>query len=73
MDGALKRALLISSDLRYDSLSEFVHDLNVPNPVYIEADKRPLMEKDPLKFWKLLCGVLVLTEVATLVYFLGGW
>lgn len=71
MDGALKKALQISSELRYESLSEFVHDLKVPNPIYLEADQKPLLEKDPLLFWKIATGVLALSQIATLVLLFG--
>ena len=61
MDGALRRALQINTDLRYESLSEFLHDLRHPNPQYLKADQRPLVEKDPVLFWKgLALGLLVL-------------
>ena len=67
MDGALKKALQISSELRYDSLSEFVHDLGTPNPEYLKAEQRPLLEKDPLLFWKLVSGTLLITQIVTLI------
>ncbi|MCG8312192.1 MAG: bifunctional protein-serine/threonine kinase/phosphatase [Pseudomonadales bacterium] len=70
MDGALKKALQISSELRYDSLSEFIHDLSTPNPEYLKAEQRPLLEKDPLLFWKLVSGLLLVTQVVTLILWL---
>jgi hypothetical protein len=64
MDGALRKALQINAELRYESLSEFVHDLKNPNPVYLKADQRPLLEKDPVRFWKGLSLLLLLSNVA---------
>ncbi|MCG8667839.1 MAG: protein phosphatase 2C domain-containing protein [Pseudomonadales bacterium] len=71
MDGTLKKALQISAELRYESLSEFVHDLKIPNPVYLEAEQRPLLEKDPLLFWKVTSGLLLLSQIATVFFWLG--
>jgi serine/threonine protein phosphatase PrpC len=59
MDGALRKAMQINAELRYDSLSEFLHDLKRPNPAFLQADQRPLLERDPLRFWQILSGVLL--------------
>lgn len=59
MDGALRKAMQINAELRYDSLSEFLHDLKRPNPAFLQADQRPLLERDPLRFWQLLSGTLL--------------
>ncbi|MCF6314357.1 MAG: bifunctional protein-serine/threonine kinase/phosphatase [Verrucomicrobiales bacterium] len=58
IDQTLKKALSINADLRYDSLSEFIHDLRHPNPQYLKKQALPLIEKNPVLFWKLLCGIL---------------
>lgn len=71
MDGALRKALHLNAELRYESLSEFVHDLKNPNPAFLKADQRPLLEKDPVRFWKLLSGALLVSNlllVALLVW-----
>lgn len=59
MDGALRKAMQINAELRYDSLSEFLHDLKRPNPAFLQADQRPLLERDPLRFWQILSGTLL--------------
>lgn len=66
MDGALRKALQINAELRYESLSEFIHDLKNPNPVFLKADQRPLLEKDPVRFWKGLSLVLLVLNVILL-------
>ncbi len=69
IDGALRKALQISGDLRYESLSEFVRDLQYPNPEFLSVAQRPLLERDPVRFWQCLSGLLfVLLLVA-----LYGW
>ncbi|CAA6678024.1 serine/threonine protein kinase [Lentimonas sp. CC4] len=58
VDGALKKALSLNSELRYEVLSEFVVDLKQPNPQFLESGNMPLIQRDPLRFWKGLSAVL---------------
>lgn len=53
MDAALRKAVHPDPDKRYDLLSEFVHDLRNPNRSLASAERTPLMQKNPLLFWKL--------------------
>ncbi len=52
MDKALAKALNLNPEHRYETLSEFLHDLNHPNPSFLR-DQAPLIERSPLKFWQL--------------------
>lgn len=71
LDGALKKALSISSERRYDCMSEFVHDLKQPNPDYLNPEQKPLMERNPLLVWQLACAALAVTQLITLLLWLG--
>lgn len=51
MDKALAKALNLNPEHRYETLSEFLHDLNHPNPAFLSH--QPLIERSPLKFWQL--------------------
>lgn len=67
IDGALKKATSIFPQGRYDELSEFLYDLNNPNASFLsEADNIPLMERNPLVFWKGLSGLLLLVNTVLL-------
>jgi serine/threonine protein phosphatase PrpC len=67
IDGALKKATSINPELRYDDLSEFLHDLSVPNPKFLTAEERiPLIDRNPLVFWKSLATLLLLTNLILL-------
>lgn len=66
MDGALRKALQFSPELRYESLSEFVYDLRHPNPQFMQLKDQPLIERKPLLFWQLTCVCLLLSHVLTL-------
>lgn len=58
IDGALKKATQLLPQFRYEELSEFLHDLTTPNPQFLKAEDRiPLIERNPLLFWK--CSTLI--------------
>jgi serine/threonine protein phosphatase PrpC/predicted Ser/Thr protein kinase len=66
IDGALRRAVHPDPHKRYESLSEFTFDLRHANAKYSSAP--PLIERNPLLFWKfstaiLACVILVLLAV----------
>jgi serine/threonine protein kinase len=58
VDGALRKALHPDPYQRYDELSEFVFDLRHPNKKFLDAAAKPLIERDPLLFWKTLSAIL---------------
>jgi serine/threonine protein phosphatase PrpC len=66
IDGALRRAVHPDPHKRYDDLWDFVTDLRQPNAVYLRAARAPLIERNPLLFWKMLSLVLTLTVLALL-------
>jgi serine/threonine protein phosphatase PrpC len=71
LDGALRKAMQVNADLRYDSLSEFVHDLKHPNPEFLRIEQRPLLERDPVRFWKWLAVIFLATNLVTLSLWLA--
>ena len=66
VDGALKKALSINSELRYEVLSELIADLKQPNAQFLESGNLPLIQRDPLRFWKGLSAVLGVVVVVLL-------
>jgi serine/threonine protein phosphatase PrpC len=58
LDGALRRAVQPDPDKRYEELSEFVFDLRHPNAKYLAPAFTPLMERNPLLFWRCLSFIL---------------
>ena len=59
VDGALQRAVHPDPYKRYESLSEYTFDLRHPNGKYQNSSAPPLIERNPLLFWKGLAAVLV--------------
>ena len=66
MDLALRRAVSINPEDRYDALSAFVTDFTEPNPSYKTPPFKPLAERNPLLFWKTVSAVLFVIVVALL-------
>lgn len=60
IDDVLRRATHPDPRERYDELSEFLYDLRHPNPAYLKRPRPPLIERDPLMFWKALSAILLL-------------
>ena len=58
MDKAVRTAVQIDPDNRYEKLSELESDLRKPNPNYLKEDQLPLLERNPLGFWKAFAGIL---------------
>lgn len=58
IDGALKKAVHPDPNQRYEELSEFIFDLRHPNKAFLNTSPVPLIERDPLLFWKVLSAAL---------------
>lgn len=73
IDGALKQATSINPLERYDEISEFIHDLSTPNPLFLKEGERgmPLIERNPLIFWKILAGIQLLANLVLLYWVFG--
>jgi serine/threonine protein phosphatase PrpC len=68
VDRTLERAVHPNPFKRYDSLSEFLFDLRHPNTKYLTTSSTPLIERNPVLFWKCTTLVLALAVVLLLAY-----
>ena len=59
----LERATSIDRKRRYPLLSEFIHDLAYPNPVFASRTSEPLMERNPLLLWKSIATLLFILNL----------
>ena len=66
IDGTLEKAVHPNPAKRYDSLSEFMFDLRHPNANYLSTSSTPLIERNPLLFWKSTTIVLALAVILLL-------
>lgn len=63
MDAAIAKAVSIDPSQRYEALSEFMTDLSRPGATARERAAAPLIQRNPLLFWKSLSLVLFLVVV----------
>lgn len=66
IDGVLRKAVHPDPYKRYEELSEFVFDLRHPNKQLLTGPVTPLIERNPVRFWKMLSLVLAVAVVALL-------
>lgn len=71
VDEAIKKACQALPSLRYQHMSEFMADLNTPNTELLRHKQaQPLIEREPILFWKglsIVLGVVVIIEFFYLI------
>nr|WP_290693701.1 bifunctional protein-serine/threonine kinase/phosphatase [Halomonas sp. UBA3074] len=67
VDEVLKKALHPSPHKRYPALSEFMFELRAPSTEMLKRAQLPLLERDPVLFWKGVSLVLAIVVIALLV------
>lgn len=67
IDETIRKAVHIEPSKRYWEVSEFIHDLRQPNQKFLRKKQAPLIDRNPLLFWKGL-SLLLLMIVLFLVF-----
>ncbi|WP_217473972.1 bifunctional protein-serine/threonine kinase/phosphatase [Stutzerimonas stutzeri] len=67
IDDVLRKALHPDPYKRYEDLSEFVFELRQPNQAFLNKARPPLMERNPVLFWKAVSLGLAITLVMLLM------
>ncbi|MBL4852451.1 MAG: bifunctional protein-serine/threonine kinase/phosphatase [Gammaproteobacteria bacterium] len=60
MDRCLQKAISPDPESRYGILSEFIYDLSHPNHALTQGIKPPILEQNPLAFWRSLAIIMML-------------
>lgn len=71
MDGALRKAVHIDPERRYQEVSELAHDLRHPRRAFLAEAQAPLIARNPVRFWQgvsFLLGGLVLVLLLLLAH-----
>jgi serine/threonine protein kinase len=66
VDEALRKAVHPHPGKRYEELSEFVFDLRHPNQAFLHKTRPPLLERNPVVFWKCVAFILAVTVAVLL-------
>jgi serine/threonine protein phosphatase PrpC len=64
IDEVLRKAVHPDPSRRYAEVSEFVHDLRYPSKAWLERRRPPLLERNPVAFWR---GVALILAVALVI------
>ena len=67
IDDAIRKAVEPNPFERYEVLSEFVYDLHHPNNEFLNKTRPPLIERNPVIFWKSVSFVLMLALIGVSV------
>jgi len=67
VDEAIRKAVHPDPYKRYAELSEFVFDLHHPNREFLRRNRPPLLERDPVVFWKAVSFLLAVVVLILLV------
>jgi len=68
IDEVLRKATHPDPNRRYEELSEFLYDLRHPTGSYLSRNRAPLIERNPVAFWR---GVSLILAVLVVVLLLG--
>jgi serine/threonine protein phosphatase PrpC len=71
VDEAIRKAVHPDPRKRYEEASEFAWDLRHPNQAFLSRTRPPLIERDPLLFWKGVSALLMVAVVILLYIKLG--
>jgi len=69
VDKAIRTAVQVDPNNRYEKLSELESDLRKPNPLFLKEEQLPLLERNPIGFWKATSSILLVANLA-LIYLL---
>jgi len=67
VDDAIRKAVHPDPSERYEEISEFIYDLHHPNTAFLNKTRPPLIERNPVVFWKGVSFVLAVLLVVSLV------
>ena len=67
VDEAIRKAVHPNPLKRYAELSEFIYDLRHPNSTFLNKTRPPLMERNPVVFWKGISLFLFIMVIVLLV------
>lgn len=59
VDEALRKAVHVDPNERYEELSEFLYDLRHPNREFLKKSRPPLIERHPVVIWKSISFLLL--------------
>ncbi|KEF29936.1 Serine/threonine protein kinase [Marinobacter nitratireducens] len=72
LDACLGKAVALRPQDRYPALSEFLHDLEHPNPKLLPTSTGPLVERISIDSWRILAILSLLANALLVLWVLAG-
>ena len=66
VDDAIRKAVHPDPFQRYEEISEFIYDLHHPNKDFLNKTRPPLIERNPVVFWKTVSFLLAVLLIVSL-------
>jgi hypothetical protein len=66
VNGAIQKAVEKDPKKRYENISKFIYDLSHPNAVFLSNVSKPLLDKNPVFFWKIFTVLLLIINLILL-------
>ena len=66
IDAALQHAVRKAPSQRTEALSELIENLRHPNPAFVDQRPRPIIERNPVGFWRAIALAMLLINVVLL-------
>lgn len=66
LDACLQKAVALKPDARYSALSEFLRDLEFPNPSLTPSTRGPLVERVSTKDWRFIAALSLMFNLVLL-------
>lgn len=63
IDDTLKKAVHPNPEKRYAEISEFIYDLRHPSKAFLTRSRPPLIERNPVAFWRSVSFILALVVI----------
>ncbi|SFM78971.1 bifunctional protein-serine/threonine kinase/phosphatase [Marinobacter zhejiangensis] len=71
LDACLQKAVALNPRDRYQALSEFLHDLEHPNPQLLPSGQEPLVDRIPPDRWRFIALLSLLANGLLLIWLLS--
>ena len=68
IDEVLRKATHVDPLRRHAEPAEFAHGLRHPEAAWSQRRRQPLLERDPVRFWQLMCAALLVALLVALAH-----
>lgn len=71
LEAMLEKMVQLDVNSRFQAISEILYAVEHPGEIGFRKKSKPLIERNPTKFWKMTCLYLLILNLVTFFYFLA--